>query len=94
MGFASGRLGERPLRGRPPDTDPATLNIAPLSVGLQHADGLFADRTVILTGATLTVGDSFDMAAGALGFTGEGSPLDEHRCGFALRLPQAGASYT
>lgn len=55
------------------DTDPATLNIAPLSVGLQLRDGLFADRTVILTSATLTVGDSFDVAAGALGLQGEGA---------------------
>ena len=56
------------------DTDPATLNIAPLSVGLQLRDGLFADRTVILTSATLTVGDSFDVAAAALGLQGEGAP--------------------
>ena len=56
------------------DTDPATLNIAPLSVGLQLRDGLFADRTVILTSATLTVGDSFDVAATALGLQGEGAP--------------------
>lgn len=56
------------------DNDPATLNIAPLSVGLQLRDGLFADRTVILTSATLTVGDSFDVAAGALGLQGEGAP--------------------
>lgn len=56
------------------DTDPATLNIAPLSVGLQLRDGLFADRTVILTSATLTVGDSFDVAAAALGLHGEGAP--------------------
>lgn len=56
------------------DTDPATLNIAPLSVGLQLRDGLFADRTVILTSATLTVGDSFDVAAAALGLLGEGAP--------------------
>ena len=56
------------------DTDPATLNIAPLSIGLQLRDGLFADRTVILTSATLTVGDSFDVAAGALGLQGEGAP--------------------
>ncbi len=56
------------------DTDPATLNIAPLSVGLQLRDGLFADRTVVLTSATLTVGDSFDVAAAALGLQGEGAP--------------------
>ena len=56
------------------DTDPATLNIAPLSVGLQLRDGLFADRTVILTSATLTVGDSFEVAAAALGLQGEGAP--------------------
>lgn len=56
------------------DTDPATLNIAPLSVGLQLRDGLFADRTVILTSATLTVGDSFDVVAAALGLQGEGTP--------------------
>ena len=63
------------------DTDPATLNIAPLSVGLQLRDGLFADRTVILTSATLTVGDSFDVAAGALGLQGEGAPRDYRKQG-------------
>lgn len=34
------------------DTDLATLNIAPLSVGLQLRGGLSAGRTVILTSAT------------------------------------------
>lgn len=56
------------------DTDPATLNIAPISVAGHLREGLFKARTVVLTSATLTVGESFEAAAGALGLTGEKAP--------------------
>ncbi|MEX3611138.1 ATP-dependent DNA helicase [Rothia sp. LK2588] len=56
------------------DSDPATLHVAPLSVAGRLREGLFEDRTVILTSATLTVGESFDAAAGALGLQGSGAP--------------------
>ena len=42
------------------DQDPATLHVAPLNIGSRLREGLFEDRTVILTSATLTVGESFD----------------------------------
>lgn len=56
------------------DTDPATLHIAPLSVAGQLREGLFDGRTVIMTSATLSVGESFDSVAGDLGLQGPGAP--------------------
>ncbi|NKE09706.1 MULTISPECIES: ATP-dependent DNA helicase [Kocuria] len=56
------------------DDDPATLHIAPLSVAGQLRDGLFAERTVVMTSATLSVGESFDSVAGDLGLQGAGAP--------------------
>lgn len=56
------------------DSDPATLNIAPISVAGHLREGLFKERTVVLTSATLTVGESFESAAGALGLTGDKAP--------------------
>ncbi|MFF0943139.1 ATP-dependent DNA helicase [Kocuria sp. CPCC 205300] len=56
------------------DTDPATLHVAPLSVAGTLREGLFDGRTVVLTSATLSVGSSFDSAAGALGLRGDGAP--------------------
>jgi ATP-dependent DNA helicase DinG len=38
---------------------PASLHVAPLEVGEVLAEHLFADRTVVLTSATLTLGGSF-----------------------------------
>ncbi|MEH0111153.1 ATP-dependent DNA helicase [Tersicoccus sp. MR15.9] len=55
-------------------TDPATLTIAPLSVAGRLRDGLFADRTVVLTSATLAIGAAFEPVAGALGLQGAGAP--------------------
>ncbi|OMH31564.1 ATP-dependent DNA helicase [Tersicoccus sp. Bi-70] len=55
-------------------TDPATLTIAPLSVAGRLREGLFADRTVVLTSATLAVGAAFEPVAGALGLQGTGAP--------------------
>ncbi|WP_308071605.1 ATP-dependent DNA helicase [Kocuria sp. LUK] len=68
--------GWEPGRGWVPaeDTDPATLHVAPLSVAGTLREGLFDGRTVVLTSATLSVGSSFDAAAGALGLRGEGAP--------------------
>ncbi|HEY0933884.1 MAG TPA: ATP-dependent DNA helicase [Trebonia sp.] len=65
---------------------PASLHVAPLEVGEALAKHLFADRTVVLTSATLTLGGSFaplarqwglDTAAAGTGWTGidVGSPF-------------------
>ena len=54
--------------------EPATLNIAPLSVAGALREGLFDGRTVVLTSATLAVGSSFSSVAGALGLQGAGAP--------------------
>ena len=56
------------------DTEPATLHVAPLSVAGKLREGLFEDRTVVLTSATLAIGDSFDAVAGSLGLRGEKAP--------------------
>jgi ATP-dependent DNA helicase DinG len=40
-------------------TRPASLHVAPLEVGEVLAEQLFADKTVVLTSATLTLGGSF-----------------------------------
>ncbi|GGG44814.1 ATP-dependent DNA helicase DinG [Kocuria dechangensis] len=74
--WVSRQGGWEPGRGYVPaeDTDPATLHVAPLSVAGTLREGLFDGRTVVLTSATLSVGSSFDSAAGALGLRGEGAP--------------------
>lgn len=59
------------------DTDPATIHVAPLSVASRLREGLFQDRTVVLTSATLAIGHSFDSAAGSLGLMGEKAPVWE-----------------
>ena len=41
----------------------ATLNVAPLEVGEVLAESLFAERSVVLTSATLTLGGSFEPLA-------------------------------
>jgi ATP-dependent helicase dinG len=76
------------------DTDPATLHIAPLSIGSRLREGLFEDRTVILTSATLAVGESFDAAAGALGLMGTGAPRWEGiDVGSPFDYPKQGVMY-
>lgn len=75
-------------------TDPATLYIAPLSIGSRLREGLFEDRTVVLTSATLTVGDSFDASAGALGLLGAGAPRWEGvDVGSPFDYPRQGVMY-
>ncbi|WP_240470840.1 ATP-dependent DNA helicase [Haematomicrobium sanguinis] len=53
---------------------PATLWVAPLSVAMNLRDGLFADRTVLLTSATLSIGDTFGPVAADLGLAGAAAP--------------------
>ena len=56
------------------ETQPATLNVAPLSVAGKLREGLFDGRTVVLTSATLAIGAQFDSVAGSLGLMGAGAP--------------------
>ncbi|MGO2609157.1 ATP-dependent DNA helicase [Glutamicibacter ardleyensis] len=56
------------------DSQPATLNVAPLSVAGKLREGLFDGRTVVLTSATLAIGSQFDAVAGSLGLMGQGAP--------------------
>lgn len=50
------------------------LRVAPMSVAMLVRDKVFADRTVVLTSATLELGGSFDAVAGTIGLRGEGAP--------------------
>ncbi|WP_237233045.1 ATP-dependent DNA helicase [Rothia nasisuis] len=76
------------------DDDPATLNIAPISVAGYLREGLFEDRTVVLTSATLAVGESFDTTAGALGLKGQGAPRwDGIDVGSPFNYPRQGVLY-
>lgn len=65
-----------PKRGYAPadDAEPATVNIAPLSVAMKLRDGLFGEHTAILTSATLAIGAAFEPTAGGLGLLGDGAP--------------------
>ncbi|GAA4656131.1 ATP-dependent DNA helicase [Arthrobacter cryoconiti] len=56
------------------DGEPPVINIAPLSVAGKLREGLFADHTVVLTSATLAIGESFQATAGGLGLLGAGAP--------------------
>ena len=88
--------GWEPGRGYVPadDSDPATLSIAPLNVGGRLREGLFEGRTVVLTSATLTVGESFDAVAGDLGLKGSGAPKwDGIDVGSPFDYPRQGILY-
>ena len=50
----------------------STLHVAPLEVGEVLAESLFAERTVVLTSATLTLGGSFEPLARQWGLDPEG----------------------
>ncbi|NHU85170.1 ATP-dependent DNA helicase [Kocuria sp. JC486] len=89
--------GWEPGRGYVPaeDTDPAVLNIAPLSVAGRLREGLFDGRTVVMTSATLSVGASFDAVAGDLGLQGPGAPRWEGvDVGSPFDYPRQGILYT
>lgn len=77
------------------------LHVAPLDVSAELRDKLFADRTVVLTSATLKVGGTFEPIARELGLDGDhgwqgldvGSPFDYARQGIlyvAKHLPPPG----
>ncbi|GAB2680592.1 ATP-dependent DNA helicase [Thalassiella azotivora] len=53
------------------------LHVAPLSVARMLRERLFAERTVVLTSATLTLGGTFDAAAGSVGLLDSQGPPDE-----------------
>ena len=54
------------------ETRGAALRVAPMSVAMLVRDKVLADRTVVLTSATLELGGSFDAVAGTMGLRGEG----------------------
>ena len=56
------------------DRRPPAIWRAPLFVGGPLREGLFDERTVILTSATLELGGGFEPIARGLGLTGEGAP--------------------
>ncbi|HYN29983.1 MAG TPA: ATP-dependent DNA helicase [Dermatophilaceae bacterium] len=79
------------------------LRVAPMSVAALVRERVFADRTLVLTSATLELGGTFDAVAGTLGLRGEdapewtgldvGSPFDYPRQGIAYvarHLPPPG----
>ena len=57
-----------------PERRPPTLYRAPLFVGGLLRVGLFDERKVILTSATLELGGGFEPVARGIGLTGEGAP--------------------
>lgn len=80
----------------------ATLTVAPLSVGGLLNTHLFAENTVILTSATLSLGGNFDAMAAAWGLSkgtwdalDVGTPFDPRKAGIlyvARHLPVPGRS--
>lgn len=74
--------------------EPPTLYVAPTSVAGRLRDGLFGERTAVLTSATLTIGDSFDAVAGGLGLLGESAPAwDGVDVGSPFDYPTQGMLY-
>ncbi|MGL4177848.1 MAG: helicase C-terminal domain-containing protein [Dermatophilaceae bacterium] len=50
------------------------LRVAPMSVATLVREKVFAERTVVLTSASLELGGTFDAVAGTIGLRGEGAP--------------------
>lgn len=74
--------------------EPPLIYVAPTSVAARLREGLFGDRTVVLTSATLTIGDSFDPVAGSLGLMGEKAPdWDAVDVGSPFDYPKQGMLY-
>ena len=82
-GYQEASLEESPL-----------IYVAPTSVAARLREGLFGDRTVVLTSATLTIGDSFDPVAGSLGLVGQKAPdWDAVDVGSPFDYPKQGMLY-
>ncbi|TLP75612.1 ATP-dependent DNA helicase [Nesterenkonia sphaerica] len=85
-----------PGRGyQPADiSEPPLLYVAPTSVAGRLREGLFGTRTVVLTSATLKIGDSFDPVAGSLGLLGAEAPTwDSADVGSPFDYPRQGVLY-
>ena len=72
-------LGDETVRGR-------VLRVAPLAVGALLRARLFAERTVVLTSATLTLGGTFDALARQWGLPPQ-APADAPAPGTATEKP-------
>ena len=72
-------LAEEPVRGR-------VLRVAPLRVADLLQQRLFAQRTVVLTSATLTLGGSFDALAAQWGLPRQ-RPISAPAAGTAIQRP-------
>ena len=74
--------------------EPPLLNVAPTTVAMRLREGLFGDRIVVLTSATLTIGESFDAVAGSLGLLGGEAPSwDGVDVGSPFDYPRQGMLY-
>ncbi|WP_022872382.1 ATP-dependent DNA helicase [Nesterenkonia alba] len=74
--------------------EPPLIYVAPTTVAARLREGLFSTRTVILTSATLTIGESFDVMAGQLGLRGEKAPpWDPLDVGTPFDYPRQGMLY-
>nr|WP_244954118.1 ATP-dependent DNA helicase [Spelaeicoccus albus] len=77
------------------DAETVSVQVAPLSVAGRLRSGLFGQRTVIATSATLTLGGSFNPLAGSFGLIGDDAPkwqgLD---VGSPFDYPRQGILYT
>ncbi|RJN33251.1 ATP-dependent DNA helicase [Nesterenkonia natronophila] len=85
-----------PGRGyQPADvSEPPLLYVAPTSVAGRLREGLFGTRTVVLTSATLKIGESFDPLAGSLGLLGPEAPKwDGVDVGSPFDYPRQGVLY-
>jgi ATP-dependent DNA helicase DinG len=85
-----------PGRGyQPADvSEPPLLYVAPTSVAGRLREGLFGTRTVVLTSATLKIGESFDPLAGSLGLLGPEAPKWEGvDVGSPFDYPRQGVLY-
>ncbi|MGO1192953.1 MAG: ATP-dependent DNA helicase [Nesterenkonia sp.] len=75
-------------------SEPPIIYVAPTSVAARLREGLFGDRTVVLTSATLTIGESFEPVAGSLGLLGERAPAwDGVDVGSPFEYPKQGMLY-
>ncbi|WP_240669852.1 ATP-dependent DNA helicase [Actinoplanes solisilvae] len=70
------------------------LVVAPLSVAGTLAQGLYSDRTVVATSATLTLGGRFDTVARSLGLPAASPAVPAARTGDAAAAPVSGDGWT
>ncbi|WP_300343947.1 ATP-dependent DNA helicase [Nesterenkonia sp.] len=75
-------------------SEPPLIYVGPTTVAGRLREGLFGDRTVVLTSATLALGDSFEPIAGSLGLLGEKAPAwDAADVGSPFDYPTQGVLY-